>query len=1562
MIIVYICADENFNGQIDIVKNHFNFGQFRCPVVWSTRFSLHPRLQHSTSMLLLGVQVLHTVLDKFSVRNRRNMFVYKDCNSSVFYLRFYENSSRLHQNNNMAGSLQYDSDDEDSISRCSSATSTTATVSSSINPPSYTNFPRKFSEDNPGTRSNYGYWGDTDSKDIEDLTLRVHGISPVSNEICIDLVEVLQNRLNDAVLEVLTTMLYRNPLCKLYPDDIRYIQPYNSQPDFTMKLSLPIETKITKSFSHNLKRSAAALLLYPPKYGIRYHRFYCSYDALENPVKPIIRSFFMYNQSSGVTSGASGMRSSSGNRGLACVVFDIYSNEYNSRSGSVDDNSCDYPIDSELFKRRVLTKCIENSAKSNVYYSGYVNVFVWRRGRINTEVLQTKLNSTITHSLWDIYMERFLWEQPIIIEKTSEVYVNPLCIHYLAKWIAFGAQISAPLAVHSRIDREININHVLREFKTHLSWLESSTSNNLTISERYFYVPYTQYHKSSDECVGGNPFINLLDPFQLEQRQDITSTNNPMFYEWKIPDNELVFIKTEPQVVCPPSVASVLIIVSVTSTMKTKQKQHTQLHNRNIDEELSDSDTDNGVVPEVEKKSNHSEDDFMKMIEIDNDQSSMTLKDHDDDISENNSVKENTALMVIDSNKYEKKKQPTNNSNIKIVKLLMLAVSEQSIQTLSYNYPNSSDQSTTIQCLSRWLEWRHSIFTSSIYHMLGLTNHGISCDSGIVKSRSTKSDLNLLLDYKSYVTAIGANESTTIIDNNSVTFDKYSRKSNSRTKQTNENDTEDKKNKSIQYTKDFQDSFLEQLVRNTKQQHKLDAQKKVLYDMWIQSDAIITKENLRIFFNHSRVIHYCLTPLLFLPRWRLELSATRDNGMDSKKIKHFPSLPPPHWHKRLCAQLTTAYAQFIETSPVFNGFQLVHIGKQRGNYDCKKMEKDNIKSTICYFKKSIPGVTGGLLLLETGVCPPFYFIKLCSIERERLTNQLEIYDNKYLPLHSLLDQSETIIRNMHLHSFTYDFHVKILSDRLTRLVKKQKVAKKKNYSRDLSELLEQSSTQGIENKSENDRTKNSISRFLDDFLKYYTLPPIYSCSLVLAGFIKHSQIPVTGIQLYKYLLESCLEDCDGMAVIKIYDNALLDGDDVGSLFDEDDKEYSEFLKSQNYYGNDLTDFILVHHMTGSDIQQRQELEMKSKNYTKLGLEYTNSEIEVCGLYDATLIITLSSVEKLFLEVSNEIHLSYYVLLTNNENDNLEKKDLALLKTDYNVHQRHNSTLMHPYVRGFNESSSLSNSVPSDSLGNAVVSYSATFLENFKDNKQPENVSNLKHNYQKSNKDELNNHCQQRIKKTNLIKFYEKKSTELVAYTIDTAANHCRIHLLWQSFSIQSDHKKLGTTTNNTFSIDELKMLVNKSGLVEPLAAYDSRLKGLIEELCKIPQWFSSFHKLISGQTYLSSSTSTPPPPPPTTITTTRCRIYNHYNSDRQYLVILPYSSEVQINVFIVLDNGGDPTDNIATSSNSLINIVFKRNKKSSEEVNMLVETVVKAMCYQMWRAAASANCKDARSK
>lgn len=133
---------------------------------------------------------------------------------------------------------------------------------------------------------------------------------------------------------------------------------------------MPIETKITKSFTHNLKRNAATLLLYPPQYASRHHRFNYTYSMINETKKPIIRSFFMYNQPIAGTSVIGGKRITSGKRGLACVLFDIYSNE---DQDSIDD-LYDYPIDPELFERHIQAACIDD-LKSTTEFSGYSKIY-----------------------------------------------------------------------------------------------------------------------------------------------------------------------------------------------------------------------------------------------------------------------------------------------------------------------------------------------------------------------------------------------------------------------------------------------------------------------------------------------------------------------------------------------------------------------------------------------------------------------------------------------------------------------------------------------------------------------------------------------------------------------------------------------------------------------------------------------------------------------------------------------------------------------------------------------------------------------------------------------------------------------------------------------------------------------------------------------------------------------------------------------------------------------------------------------------------------------------------
>lgn len=148
------------------------------------------------------------------------------------------------------------------------------------------------------------------------------------------------------------------------------------------------------------------------------------------------------------------------------------------------------------------------------------------------------------------------------------------------------------------------------------------------------------------------------------------------------------------------------------------------------------------------------------------------------------------------------------------------------------------------------------------------------------------------------------------------------------------------------------------------------------------------------------------------------------------------------------------------------------------------------------------------------------------------------------------------------------------------------------------------------------------------------------------------------------------------------------------------------------------------------------------------------------------------------------------------------------------------------------------------------------------------------------------------------------------------------------------------------TFDELKELVNKSGLVQPLSVYDKELGPLLDELFKGPQWFIAIHKLILAPvSILSSSTIS-----------ARCRIFTSTKPEHQYLVVLPNrSGDEEYNSFIIIDNGMDSTENIVNSSDSLIHIVFRRNKGSTEEINNLVESFGKAVCYYIWRIIATSH-------
>lgn len=162
----------------------------------------------------------------------------------------------------------------------------------------------------------------------------------------------------------------------------------------------------------------------------------------------------------------------------------------------------------------------------------------------------------------------------------------------------------------------------------------------------------------------------------------------------------------------------------------------------------------------------------------------------------------------------------------KVTKLLLLAVSSQSVHTLSYNCHSSDDQLTTTHNLSHWLELRLDAFESSVYNMIGLRNpykydeiNGSRITKHLLK---VKSNPDILLDYQSYVTYVEENEINlkSLMDKSGQSSSQSNKSHVHNQNKLHDNESDGKKKKHLVFNKDFQDLYIEKLVKNFKEQRR----------------------------------------------------------------------------------------------------------------------------------------------------------------------------------------------------------------------------------------------------------------------------------------------------------------------------------------------------------------------------------------------------------------------------------------------------------------------------------------------------------------------------------------------------------------------------------------------------------------------------------------------------------------------------------------------------------------------------------------------------------------------
>ena len=76
----------------NVVHGEFEFkpGHFECDQVWETFLPVHYRLKRSPGQpkgTSRAIQAVRSVLDRFAVSNRSNLFVYRESSGNVFYFR-----------------------------------------------------------------------------------------------------------------------------------------------------------------------------------------------------------------------------------------------------------------------------------------------------------------------------------------------------------------------------------------------------------------------------------------------------------------------------------------------------------------------------------------------------------------------------------------------------------------------------------------------------------------------------------------------------------------------------------------------------------------------------------------------------------------------------------------------------------------------------------------------------------------------------------------------------------------------------------------------------------------------------------------------------------------------------------------------------------------------------------------------------------------------------------------------------------------------------------------------------------------------------------------------------------------------------------------------------------------------------------------------------------------------------------------------------------------------------------------------------------------------------------
>ncbi|CAG01161.1 unnamed protein product, partial [Tetraodon nigroviridis] len=391
-------TDESYQAR-DYLAATMQFipGHFCCDVVWNTMINVHPRLKMGPNMgVSRAIQALRSVLNSFSVVNRKNMFVYQERETkSVFYLRLCETS--------LTGKYA-DVDGNVTVAR-------SVGLARSQEP--------FVPDDLPGSKcsmENSRPVGQVDKH----ILLLVHGVGSAGPEITDELVKVLRKRLDETTLDIITVMLVRN--CKLTPADVdvgglkhkasySFIQPSGSPATEVMTFSLPHYClPWLPAVAHYLRQNLL-IFLHVPKYTDSNtahhfkHHFGLSSDVADGDI-------YLYNKPGGQGTGG---------KGIACIVLSFVDPHGCPLQGPAQDDvqrreMCSSPFHPQLFEElTTVSKVNSVNGGSAPEAKLFVRFDIWEQGNVSPLQLSDKLQGALRHALCDVLMELKVLPHPLCV-------------------------------------------------------------------------------------------------------------------------------------------------------------------------------------------------------------------------------------------------------------------------------------------------------------------------------------------------------------------------------------------------------------------------------------------------------------------------------------------------------------------------------------------------------------------------------------------------------------------------------------------------------------------------------------------------------------------------------------------------------------------------------------------------------------------------------------------------------------------------------------------------------------------------------------------------------------------------------------------------------------------------------------------------------------------------------------------------------------------------------------------------------------------------------------------